>query len=169
MRSAVFALSPCLLLYGRMARSYALQMALAILVVGLLRRWLRRPEQTAWAAGAGAALLALLYTHYVPGLALLGAFSLVAWRRVGARRAGVFAAAVAAGYLPWLLTLAGALRRWGEASGFSANYALSGSTLLEQPFVKDPDKTIKELITEVAAKTGENIVVRRFVRFALGE
>ena len=43
------------------------------------------------------------------------------------------------------------------------------STLLEQPFVKDPDRTVKELITEVAAKTGENIVVRRFVRYALGE
>ncbi|HEY8507769.1 MAG TPA: translation elongation factor Ts [Steroidobacteraceae bacterium] len=45
------------------------------------------------------------------------------------------------------------------------------NTLLEQVFVKDPEgkKTIKDLITEIAAKTGENIVVRRFVRFALGE
>lgn len=42
-------------------------------------------------------------------------------------------------------------------------------TLLDQPFVKDPDKTVKDYITEVAAKTGENIVVRRFVRFGLGE
>jgi elongation factor Ts len=42
-------------------------------------------------------------------------------------------------------------------------------TLLDQPFVKDPDKTVKDYITEVAAKTGENIVVRRFVRYALGE
>ncbi|MGQ0814335.1 MAG: translation elongation factor Ts [Gemmatimonadota bacterium] len=43
------------------------------------------------------------------------------------------------------------------------------STLLDQPFVKDPDKTIKDYVTEVAAKTGENVVIRRFVRFALGE
>ena len=41
--------------------------------------------------------------------------------------------------------------------------------LLEQPFVKDPDKTITELINEKVAKIGENIQVRRFSRFKLGE
>ncbi len=43
------------------------------------------------------------------------------------------------------------------------------NALVDQAFVKDPDKTIGQLITEVSAKTGENIVVRRFARFALGE
>ncbi|MDD2370668.1 MAG: translation elongation factor Ts [Firmicutes bacterium] len=41
--------------------------------------------------------------------------------------------------------------------------------LLEQPFVKDPDKTISQLITEKVAKIGENISIRRFVRYELGE
>ncbi|CVK17624.1 MULTISPECIES: translation elongation factor Ts [Sporomusa] len=41
--------------------------------------------------------------------------------------------------------------------------------LLEQPFIKDPDKTIKQLITESVAKIGENISVRRFTRYHLGE
>jgi len=41
--------------------------------------------------------------------------------------------------------------------------------LLEQPFVKNPDITIQDLINEMIAKTGENIVMRRFVRFQLGE
>jgi elongation factor Ts len=41
--------------------------------------------------------------------------------------------------------------------------------LLEQPFVKDSDKTVGQLITERIAKIGENIQVRRFVRFKLGE
>ena len=43
--------------------------------------------------------------------------------------------------------------------------------LLEQIFVKDPDgkKKIKELVTEKVAKLGENVVVRRFARFQLGE
>lgn len=45
----------------------------------------------------------------------------------------------------------------------------SDNALVEQPFVKDPDRTVGQLITETAAKTGENIVVRRFARFALGE
>jgi elongation factor Ts len=41
--------------------------------------------------------------------------------------------------------------------------------LLEQPFVKDPDRTVGELVKAISAKTGENIVVRRFVRFQIGE
>ncbi len=40
--------------------------------------------------------------------------------------------------------------------------------LLDQPFVKEPEKTIKEILTEAIAKTGENIQVRRFVRYQLG-
>jgi elongation factor Ts len=41
--------------------------------------------------------------------------------------------------------------------------------LLEQPFIKDPDKTINELLTEKIARIGENIVIRRFVRYEVGE
>jgi elongation factor Ts len=40
--------------------------------------------------------------------------------------------------------------------------------LLDQPFVKIPEKTIKEILTEKIAKIGENIQIRRFVRFQLG-
>jgi len=45
------------------------------------------------------------------------------------------------------------------------------STLMEQTFVKDPEgkQTIRQLVQEVATKTGENVVVRRFVRYQLGE
>jgi elongation factor Ts len=41
--------------------------------------------------------------------------------------------------------------------------------LLEQPYVKDPDRTVGQLVTDAVARTGENIQVRRFVRFVLGE
>ena len=41
--------------------------------------------------------------------------------------------------------------------------------LLEQPFVKDPDKSVQDLVTEKIAKIGENISVRRFVRYEMGE
>ncbi|OGC75336.1 MAG: translation elongation factor Ts [candidate division Zixibacteria bacterium RBG_16_40_9] len=41
--------------------------------------------------------------------------------------------------------------------------------LLEQAFVKDQDRTVQERINEAIAKLGENIVVKRFVRFRLGE
>ena len=52
----------------------------------------------------------------------------------------------------------------GKIEKFYAEQAL-----LEQPFVKDPDVTVGELITRAAAKTGEKLEVRRFARFALGE
>lgn len=41
--------------------------------------------------------------------------------------------------------------------------------LLDQPFVKNPDQTVGEVVKEANAKLGENIVVRRFSRLALGE
>jgi elongation factor Ts len=41
--------------------------------------------------------------------------------------------------------------------------------LLEQPFIRDPNITIKDLVTQLIAKIGENIVVKRFVRYELGE
>ncbi|MFO7263232.1 MAG: elongation factor Ts [Bacillaceae bacterium G1] len=41
--------------------------------------------------------------------------------------------------------------------------------LLEQPFIKDPDKSIDQLVKETIAKIGENISIRRFARFELGE
>ena len=41
--------------------------------------------------------------------------------------------------------------------------------LLDQPFVKDDKLTVGEMVREAAAKLGENVVVRRFVRYELGE
>ncbi len=41
--------------------------------------------------------------------------------------------------------------------------------LLLQPFIKDPSRTIQEVVAEAIAKTGENIQVRRFSRFELGQ
>ena len=43
------------------------------------------------------------------------------------------------------------------------------SCLLEQPYIRDQDKKVKDLIVACIAKLGENIVVRRFARFAIGE
>jgi elongation factor Ts len=43
------------------------------------------------------------------------------------------------------------------------------NVLLDQPFVKDPAKTVGELVTEKVAKTGEKITIRRFTRYKMGE
>ncbi|HEX6746089.1 MAG TPA: translation elongation factor Ts [Longimicrobium sp.] len=52
----------------------------------------------------------------------------------------------------------------GKLEKFYAEQAL-----LEQPFVKNPDITVGQLVTDASARTGEKIEVRRFARFALGE
>ena len=49
------------------------------------------------------------------------------------------------------------------------NKYLAEICLLDQPFVKDPDKTVGQLLTEKIATIGENIVIRRFVRYERGE
>jgi elongation factor Ts len=45
----------------------------------------------------------------------------------------------------------------------------SEACLLEQPFVKDGDMTIQDLLNDLMAKTGENILIRRFARYQLGD
>jgi elongation factor Ts len=52
----------------------------------------------------------------------------------------------------------------GKLQGF-----FKTTVLLDQSFVKEPDKTIQQLIDEVSAKVGEKVAVRRFVRYKLGE
>jgi len=41
--------------------------------------------------------------------------------------------------------------------------------LMEQPFIREPGKTIEQLLKEVVARTGENVLIRRFARFQIGE
>lgn len=49
------------------------------------------------------------------------------------------------------------------------NKYFSDICLMEQPFVKDPDKTVQTYLNETIATIGENIAIRRFCRFVLGE
>ena len=51
----------------------------------------------------------------------------------------------------------------------SADEFIKNNCLLEQPFVKDPAITIKDYLGSIVAKLGENIVIRRFIRYKIGE
>jgi elongation factor Ts len=53
--------------------------------------------------------------------------------------------------------------------GKLSRWAGENHVLLDQPFVKDDAKTIRQIIQEVNARTGENITVGRFARFIVGE
>jgi elongation factor Ts len=46
---------------------------------------------------------------------------------------------------------------------------LKANVLLLQPYIRDESRTIGELLIELVGKTGENVVIRRFTRFALGQ
>ena len=52
----------------------------------------------------------------------------------------------------------------GKLQGF-----FKTTVLLDQPFVKEPEKTVQQRVDEVSAKVGEKVAVRRFVRYKLGE
>jgi elongation factor Ts len=43
------------------------------------------------------------------------------------------------------------------------------SVLLEQPYIRDPEKSVRDYLTEVIAKIGENISIRRYSRFQIGD
>ena len=71
---------------------------------------------------------------------------------------------------------AGQLREQGKPEAMIPNIIkgkmsklASEVCLMDQPFVKDPDKKISDLVTELTLKIGEKISVRRFVRMTLGE
>jgi hypothetical protein len=132
---ALWTISPCLLLYGRMARSYSMQLLVACLAVYAGCRMLEAPAsrvQAALYAGAGALAL---YTHYVPGIAIIAAVSVVAafrsWRgrRTDLVRPILISHAVMLIlYLPWLPSASKALIEWGARDAYKA----TGSAILEQ-------------------------------------
>ena len=130
---ALWTLSPCLLLYARMCRSYSLQALVAIVAAAML--W-RVAAKSSWrnAALLALALLAGLYTHYVPGIALVATANLTLLYRRRWRAAVAIDGVIAIGYLPWIWRLAASLTSWG---GNARNYTLTGSRVLEVP-VKFP-------------------------------
>jgi hypothetical protein len=125
--------SPCLLLYSRMARSYSMQVLFTSVAIWFLLRF--EEEAAGWknlAAFVGA-LAALLYTHYLPGIAVwAGAnLSLIMQLRRGRSIWKTWLlpnALVAVLYLPWLVTLWGALGQWRHDQG----YSLTGNLWAEQ-------------------------------------
>src|SRR5262249_54899786 len=113
---ALWCLSPCLLLHARMARSYSMQLAIASLVILTAPRWAQQPRSWKWLVAHVASSTALLYTHYLSGLAVAGGV----WASfVGKKRftlAMVQVALLAILYAPWALRLYSSLGHWIDAS-----------------------------------------------------
>jgi hypothetical protein len=113
--------SPFLVLYARMARSYTLQLLLVIVTLHFACRWLRRPGDRMAAAGYVLSALLLLYVHYLPGLAVAGAVTMVGlWRRRWSLL--LPSAVIALLYLPWLAAFTRAV---GLVAGSKPYFAAS--------------------------------------------
>ena len=120
---ALWVLSPCLLLYSRMARYYTMVLALALLTIYAASRWIEEPRSPLWVLAYSCSAVALLYTHYLPGLAIIAAVWLVFVARaelsprLRMMQSAVPVIVIALFYLPWLTYLFGALRAWRASSG----------------------------------------------------
>jgi hypothetical protein len=74
---ALWVLSPCMLLYARMARSYSMQLAFAVIAIAAAIRWMDRPRSLPRLLAYSILATLLLYIHYLPGLAIVAAVALV--------------------------------------------------------------------------------------------
>jgi hypothetical protein len=127
---ALWTLSACLLLYSRMARSYSLQVLGFVVVAWAAWRWSQ--ELASWKRLLlwSGSLAALLYTHYVPGIAAWAGANLLSIVTARQRPMRLLAGnlIVLAAYMPWLVTLASVLAVWRAKSGL---LLLTGNSLLE--------------------------------------
>jgi hypothetical protein len=121
---ALWTASPILLLYGRMARSYSLQLVLAALALEAGRRFAARPSPLRLLLYAAAAIL-LLHTHYLPGLAVVASVSLLMlWRQfhqpswAGIVAKGAAVALIGVGLVGWLAPFSAALGRVSAATPY---------------------------------------------------
>ena len=126
---ALWTLSPCLLLYARMCRSYSLQVLLAVLTAAAIMEFAKKTTLRG-AAALSACLASTLYTHYVPGLAFWAAANIVLLRQRRVRDAAATDAIVAIACAPWLWYLARSLGAWVS---HPAGYAVTGTPLRELP------------------------------------
>jgi hypothetical protein len=121
---ALWTASPFLLLYGRMARSYTLQLLLAALALEAGRRFAARPTLRRLLAYVAAAIL-LTHTHYLPGLAVVACVSVVMlWRQLrrpswsGILATGAPVALIGIGFIGWVAPFGAALGRVGAATPY---------------------------------------------------
>jgi hypothetical protein len=109
---ALWALSPCLLLHARMARSYTMQLALASLVIYTAPQWAEQPRNWKRLLAYVGSSAALLYTHYLSGLAVAAAVCVTFLIKKRFTLAATQVALLAVLYAPWVPTLGSVLRRW---------------------------------------------------------
>ncbi len=119
---ALWCLSPCLLLYTRMCRSYSMQALVTVVAVAYLLRYFDAPKFRN-ALLVGAAVVGAIYTHYVSGLALLTVANVALLAKRRWRDLAFMDGTIAIGLVPLAWCLAGSLAAW---SRHDTSYAVAG-------------------------------------------
>jgi hypothetical protein len=109
---ALWVFSPCLLLHARMARSYSMQLALASLAIYAALEWAEQPQNRKWLLTYVGSSAALLYTHYLPGLAVTAAVCVIFLLKKRLALAVAPVALLAILYAPWMPMLGSSLGLW---------------------------------------------------------
>jgi hypothetical protein len=123
---ALWTLSPFLLLYGRMSRSYSLQLLLGVTAAAYILRFAEKRSRGNFTIVL-VLLVVAMYTHYVPGIAMLAA-NVVLARRGRWRDAAAVDGLTALALLPWMAWLIPQLKAWGA---HHVGYALTGGAASE--------------------------------------
>ena len=108
----LWVLSPCLLLHARMARSYSMQLALASFAIYAALQWAEQPRNWKWLLAYVGSSAALLYTHYLSGLAIAAAVCVAFLLKKRVTLAAAQVTLLAVLYAPWLPTLSSSLGYW---------------------------------------------------------
>ena len=128
---ALWALSPCLLLHARMARSYSMQLALASLAIYTAPQWAEQPRNWKWLLAYVGSSTALLYTHYLSGLAVAGAVCVTFLFQKRFKLVAAQVVLLAALYSPWVPTLVSVLRRW-----IGGPYPYEGGSVISDQIIR---------------------------------
>jgi hypothetical protein len=109
---ALLVLSPCLLLHARMARSYSMQLALASLAIYTALQWVEHPRNWKWLLAYIGSITALLYTHYLSGLAVAAGVCVTFLVKKRFTLVAAQVALLAILFAPWVPILGSSLGFW---------------------------------------------------------
>jgi hypothetical protein len=123
---ALWVLSPCLLLHARMARSYSMQLALASLAIFTAPQWAEQPRDWKRAFLYIGSNAALLYTHYLSGLAIAAGVCVTFLLKKRFALAATQVTLLAVLYAPWVPNLGSSLGHWiGASQSYEAGNVIS--------------------------------------------
>jgi hypothetical protein len=130
---ALWVLSPCLLLHARMARSYSMQLALASLAIYTAPQWAEQPRNWKRCLAYIGSSTALLYTHYLSGLAVAAGVCLIFLFKRRFILAVTQAALLTILYAPWVPVLASKL---GQISTSYQFESYEGGSIISDQIVR---------------------------------